>query len=246
MAAQPAPAPQRAPQGARLVPIGHDGWHGHFVVRDAADHIQRVVASTGGFYEAEMLNDIRRRLTPGGVFVDVGANIGNHTLFAAAVCGARVLAFEPSPSLVEHCAENLAINAVEGQVELRQAGVSDHAGQAALQPGPAHNAGMTRLAPLPDAANDSDATAITLVALDEELATRALAPQVIKVDVEGMEPAVLRGAIATLMLHRPALYVEAATEPEFRAVRAVLDPLGYAPVARFNATPTYLFLPQAA
>ncbi len=228
--------------GPRLVPIGHANWRGRFVVHDTRDHIQNVVAQSGRFYEAEMLQDIQSRLPPGGVFVDVGANIGNHTLFAAAVCQAQVLAFEPSPGLARHCAENLAANGVDGRVQLRQAGVSDHAGMAQVHPGPTNNAGMTQL----KEGGEKGIAEVPLVSLDEEIARLGLTPQVIKVDVEGMEVPVLRGAGRVLRQHRPALYVEAATTEHFMAVNDILAPLGYEAVARFNATPTYLFLPQAA
>src|SRR3954447_6614267 len=56
--APPAPA-------ERLIPLMHGAWQGRFPLRNAADHIQHGLLSTGSFYEAEMLEDIRRRLRPG-------------------------------------------------------------------------------------------------------------------------------------------------------------------------------------
>lgn len=229
--AEPCPALRET-----VVPLAHGEWRGRFVVRDGREHIQRAAAVSGRFYEAEMLEDLRGRLPRGAVLVDVGANIGNHTLFAAGVCEARVVAFEPSPSLAEHCAANLALNGVKDRVILRQEGVGAHSGRARIVPGPVGNAGMTRLE-LNDAGDDVD-----VVSLDESLATLGLVPTVVKVDVEGMEVDVLRGAEQTLRHHRPALYVEAADAEALAAVRDVLEPLGYEVAARFNATPTYLFL----
>lgn len=242
LADRPAPAPALAPALApreRLVPIAHGGWRGVFPLRDPADHIQQVLLSTGAFYEAAMLEDLRTRLQPGELFVDVGANIGNHALFAAGVCGARVLAFEPSPALAEHCAATLAANGLAGALELRRAGVAEAAGTARLRPGPGGNAGQTSL--------DPGEGEVPLVRLDDVLdgALGSQAPAVVKVDVEGMEEAVLRGARGLLGRHRPALYVEAATEAAFAAVQALLRPLGYRAEARFNHTPTWLFLPAA-
>jgi len=242
-------------QGLDMVPVSHGSWRGRFLVRDRADHIQRGVAATGRFYEAEMLEDLRGRLAPGAVFVDVGANVGNHALFAAAVCGARVIAFEPSPALADHCAANLALNGVAGRATLERKGVGARRGRARVVPGPAGNSGMTRLAlsrpeDSADATSsavmaghdDAEAESVEIVSLDDALDALGYLPTAIKVDVEGMELDVLRGAERTLRLCRPALYVEAAEAASFEAVRAVLRPFGYEPAARFNATPTYLFL----
>ena len=221
------------------VPITHGAWRGYFLVRNHADHLQQTVTATGRFYEAEMLEDLRHRLTPDSVFVDVGANIGNHALFAAAVCGARVIAFEPSQSLAEHCAANLALNSVAKRVTLRHQGVGASSGRANLVPGPICNAGMTKL----DCTDDNGT--IEVVCLDDVLDVLGYLPTVIKVDVEGMELDVLRGAEMTLRLCRPTLYVEAADKDAYVAVNKFLCTVGYEVAAQFNATPTYLFVPRA-
>ncbi|RAI61025.1 hypothetical protein DOO78_02545 [Roseicella frigidaeris] len=229
------PAPRE-----RLVPIAHGAWRGVFPLREPADHIQHALLSTGAFYEAPMLEDLRRRLPPGALFVDIGANIGNHSLFAAGVCGARVLAFEPAPALAAHCRATLAANGLEGRLTLRPEGVGAAPGWAQLCPGPGHNAGRTRLA-AGVGAGAAGAGTVPVVRLDDVLEE---APAVIKLDVEGMEAAVLSGAHGVLTRHRPALYVETLTEAEFGAVEAILRPLGYRAEACFNRDPTWLFLPR--
>ncbi|MFC7541837.1 FkbM family methyltransferase [Siccirubricoccus deserti] len=170
-----------------------------------------------------------------GLFVDVGANIGNHSLFAAGVCGARVLAFEPAPELADHCAATLAANGLAASLDLRRQGRAAP-GFATLRSGPAGNAGMTALVP-------AAAGAVEVVRLDDVLRE---APAAVKIDVEGMEYAVLEGARGLLQRYHPPLYVEAATEASLAAITALLRPFGYQPEARFNATPTWLFLPEAA
>lgn len=223
------PAPRE-----RLIPLVHGTWRGRFPLRDPADHIQHALLATGGFYEAELLEDLRQRLRPGGLFVDIGANIGNHALFAAGPCDARVLAFEPSPALASHCAATLATNGLSARLDLRCQGLGAAPGTARLRPGPDHNAGRTRL--------ETGAGAVEVVRLDDVLAEP---PDVIKIDVEGMEPAVLAGACGLLARHRPAVYVETLDAAAFAAVAAILGPLGYRAAARFNRDPTWLFLAAA-
>ena len=62
------------------------------------DHIAGVIRKTATFYEAEMLADIRSRLFFAELAVDVGAHVGNHTLYFAHVLGLQTIAFEPNPS----------------------------------------------------------------------------------------------------------------------------------------------------
>jgi len=62
-------------------------------------------------------------------------------------------------------------------------------------------------------------------------------PDLIKVDVEGMELDVLHGAVKTLVEFKPMLYVETDNQEVFD----YLDMLGYEKVQRFNVTPTWFF-----
>jgi hypothetical protein len=64
----------------------------------------------------------------------------------------------------------------------------------------------------------------------------------LKVDTEGSEPRVLKGAINLIKLNHPAIVCEAATAGEFAEINNILIPLGYSvPTQRFNATPTYVW-----
>ncbi len=64
----------------------------------------------------------------------------------------------------------------------------------------------------------------------------------IKIDVEGSEPQVLRGALNMIKRCKPVIICEAATIPEFNAVNDMLVALGYKrPMARWNATPTFVW-----
>lgn len=73
---------------------------------------------------------LKKTLTEGGVFVDVGANAGIYTLTAAPLVGdtGRVLSIEPNPVVLERLKFNAALNGVNKRIIAEQAGVSDAEG----------------------------------------------------------------------------------------------------------------------
>lgn len=121
------------------------------------------------------------------VFVDVGANLGSYTLLACGVVGARGYAFEPIPETHQRLVSNLRLNSIEHLVVHPNVGIGD-------KPGMLH---FTRQL---DTVNHvlateetcNDTVAVKVATLDELLGTDA--PTVMKIDVEGYETAVLRGA----------------------------------------------------
>lgn len=199
------------------------------------DHIAQVIRQTGTFYEAEMLADARSRLFYPECAVDVGAHIGNHTVYFAHVLGVRTLAFEPNPVTFRHLEANVSGNGLSQLCSLRNAAVGAQTSKARAEPASARNSGMATVELDPEGA-------VEVVSLDDALADE---PRVdlIKIDVEGWELDVLRGGARILARHRPLLYVEIMAE-KFDAVRGYLDAAGYRCWKRFNVTPTFLFLPH--
>lgn len=83
------------------------------------EHAQRV------FYEREELEIIATHFK-GGTFVDIGANVGNHSIFAAKFLGAsKVIAFEPSPTAYVIFKCNIALNDLESRIVHHAVGLSD-------------------------------------------------------------------------------------------------------------------------
>src|SRR6185437_10355213 len=77
----------------------------------------------GEFYEAEELEMISRHFA-GGIFVDIGSNVGNHAIYAAGLMGAsRVILFEPNPSAIAILRINLLLNAC-GNIDTRFLGMA--------------------------------------------------------------------------------------------------------------------------
>lgn len=163
-----------------------------------------------GLYEPETLQLMRKRLRPGDVMVDVGANCGLYTLVAAQAVGAsgRIIALEPSPREFERLERNVGLNGLR-QVRCIAAAAADQAGQATLSvaqpPFAGHNTLGRRFAYAAVAlAEQRTVPAITL----DGLLRDEIRCDLIKLDIEGAELSALRGAAASLARLRPALLVE--------------------------------------
>jgi FkbM family methyltransferase len=136
-----------------------------------------------------------RAIRPGMTVLDVGANSGYYTLLAARLVGAsgKVFAFEPDPRTVESLRANVRANGLNN-VRVVPRAASDRAGPRAfhLSRTAAHS-GLHRSTTM-DAV--SATTSVDSVAADDALQGETM--DVIKIDVEGVEPAVLRGLSRTL------------------------------------------------
>ena len=155
----------------------------------------------GGVFDPCVTETLHRLIDPGDIVADVGANLGYMTSLAAARVGAegKVLAFEPHPRAYELLERNVArwrVLAGVGRVELRQLALSDAAGEGELFSGGTSEFDMA-VASLgddkhPPMGASSEAIAVPLARLDEIEGVDRVG--VMKVDVEGHEPSVLRGA----------------------------------------------------
>jgi FkbM family methyltransferase len=158
-----------------------------------------------GSYEPQVQDLILRTLQPGGAFLDVGANIGTFTIPAARRVGpsGRVVAIEGSPSVFSVLQKNIVLNdASNVQLVPAAAAASNH--NVTFYPAPADHFGMGSRAP------QFNATPITIpsVTLDSLVKNFNLpSVDLIKIDVEGFELDVLKGALELLKTERPPLVV---------------------------------------
>jgi FkbM family methyltransferase len=153
-----------------------------------------------GYSEIELLKQL---IKPGFVILDVGANIGTHTLsFARLVEGnGFVYAFEPQRLAYEFLCANIVINNLLNVFPM-MAGVSEKPGEIlvpVLNPNAQTNAGGINIE------GHTSGDLIRIVTIDSLQLSRC---NLIKIDVEGMERKVLLGARDTINQHRPALFVE--------------------------------------
>ncbi len=76
------------------------------------DYVAKYLRVQGEFYERVLLEHIALRGPRGGLFVDVGANIGNHSVYFARFLADCVVAVEPSPQLIPVLTRNLETNGI--------------------------------------------------------------------------------------------------------------------------------------
>ncbi|MGE8279987.1 MAG: FkbM family methyltransferase [Stenotrophomonas sp.] len=200
----------------------------------ATDHIAKVVASTSDFYERELLEFVGSLVSAGARVVDVGANVGNHTVYFAKICGCQVEAFEPFDDALELLRLNLRTNDLDSLVTVHSSALSDKHQQLSVVSSDAGNLGATRF-------GGDETGEVQARRLDEF--TFASPVALLKIDAEGMDIAVVRGASETIGRDRPIVICEAAVHAEYEALLAELATHGYEAVACFNATDTYVFLP---
>ena len=166
---------------------------------------------------------LKGSVAPGSTVLDVGANVGAYTLLFATWAGAsgRVVAFEPATASREGLVRHLALNGLASRVSVRSEAVSDATGTLMFRNAGTH--GDNRIVPGPAA----DATATPSITIDDLCDRERLAPDVIKIDIEGSELAALRGARRTIAERGPsmALFVELhpSTWPSLGISRADIE-----------------------
>ena len=182
------------------------------------DELSRVVY-VSGTYEPISLLTMKRLLPIGGVFVDVGANVGLYAMLASRWVGprGRVVALEPSAREFQRLRDHVELNHLTNIDTIRK-GVADHDGWLQL-----------RVARFPHAGHNTTAgrfsygvvldgiERVPAITLDRLVAEGHLSRvDLVKVDVEGCESAVLAGASTLLREGRPAWIVE-VSEPALAA-----------------------------
>jgi FkbM family methyltransferase len=214
-------------------------------VKDPREEIQAHWLQ-GNFYETQrhgLLNVVYSRFQ-GGVFVDVGACIGNHTLFFAACCQAeRVLAFEPVQDAFQHLEANLQLNGLANVKAYNLA-----LGEGSQDVGLRFSAVEPRQGGSMMTTIDPGGSGVKMERLDHVVVQEGLEQLTcLKVDVEGYSLPVLRGAQETIRRFHPAIFCECRTAQEFQEVDGFLRALSYRVYTVegkpfvMNHTPTYLW-----
>lgn len=180
----------------------------------------------GSFFEQTELEVLVDLVEPGGIAVDVGANIGNHAVFFGTVLQAsRVIAFEPGAWASARLAFNAALNGMGDRLELHRCALSDTAGTGRMQRWADDNHGTLALS------EGGDGEQVRVETGDSFFEERRIS--LLKIDVERHEAQVLDGLDKTLRRDHPVVLIEVGKEDR-AGMEARLAEYGYATRCAFE------------
>ena len=178
--------------GSRLVPgaVVYDWVNGsRFLVRTGETGLTGNIYT--GLHEFEDMAFLLHFLRTDDLFIDVGANVGSYTILACSARGARGYAFEPVPNTYKKLIENIRLNHLENRVQCFNIGLSDKKGEIVFT----SDMDTTNHA-LASGEQSANTIRVEVSTLDQVLGTDS--PTLMKIDVEGYETPVLKGALETL------------------------------------------------
>lgn len=182
------------------------------------DLIQRYIFERKKFFEQNILLELLEYLPEkDAVILDIGANIGNHTLYWAGLCGAKtVYSFEPVKSTFEILSKNIELNGLQDKVKLFNLALSDEKTTCCMNCYTETNIGGVSVRK--SSSGDLAMERLDNINIVEEKV------DFVKIDVEGHELFVLNGALETLRKYKPVIFIETGNPEE---VKKLLSPIGY-------------------
>ena len=173
-----------------------------------------------GSYELPKQQRFASCLSAAGIAYDVGANVGFYTLLASACVGSKgkVFAFEPLPENISLLEQHVRLNH-RSNVEIHSFAVSDRSGKLRFQRGAFCETGRL---------SDEGDLEVTAVSLDDFIyGSGNPAPHLVKIDTEGAELQVLRGACRLLQLTPPIIFLATHSQCLHAACCELLVAAGY-------------------
>lgn len=176
-----------------------------------------------GTYELPKAIRFFKSLKQGMVVYDIGANAGYYSLLASRAVGesGRIFAFEPVKENMAFLQRHAELNSAKNIVRV-EAAVADREATEYFKPGTSGTgSGHGRLSP-------EGAVAVRVTSLDAFVFSGGNPPpDCIKIDVEGAEERLLKGALKVLKLHKPVIFLAAHSSPLSLSCCALLREAGY-------------------
>lgn len=199
------------------------GREGTFLVNPQDRFVGQSLLRYGEFSYSETLL-FEQLCEPGDTVIEVGANIGAHTVGLAKRVGpnGRVVALEPQRIIFQNLCANIALNGLLN-VDCRQIAAADRSRKLFaprsnyMMPG---NFGGVALSTDENAGDPVDAEPIDQFYHYDRL-------NLVKIDAEGMEGSVLAGAVETIARFQPILYVENDRRDRSKALVTQIFEMGY-------------------
>jgi FkbM family methyltransferase len=236
-------------------PIDFEVEPGIHMKLDARDLVPRHILANH-VYEPRTTKTIEDQLPPGGTFIDVGAHIGFHSLKAARKVGptGKVVSVEPNPDTLIQLRDNIHRSVAASQVVVQPVACADKESTLELFAANVANTGMSSLSQSTAEMEGSGSRMFKIPArpLDTLLAELKIdRVDAIKIDVEGAEMLVLKGARATLERFHPFIVME-MKEDQLKAMHTstaelaqFLSSLGYVRGQAFEENVEWIYAPKA-
>jgi len=173
-----------------------------------------------GSYEYDMRILFEARVSKSSVVYDIGAHVGFYTLLGSELVEAegKVIAFEPVSRNLDYLKKHIDINHC-ANVTVVEAAVSNEDGTCLFYKDPGNHMGHI---------SESGNLTVPVVSIDElSMSGKIPAPNYIKIDVEGAEALVLKGAERTLINHSPEIFLETHSPILIRNCCDLLTSLNY-------------------
>jgi len=178
--------------------IAKDDLNGFVFDTYKRDVVGRVIYKTG-YWERRLSEWVMQRFGDEGMnFIDVGANLGYYTCLFSKLAGSRgrVLAFEPEPMNLKLLRKNVSRNG-SSNVEILAMALGDHQAEMSLNVYKASNRGAHSIV-MPGSGTSVQVPVRTLDEIANAHFSEDQPISMIKIDVEGYEPYVLRGGAKTI------------------------------------------------
>lgn len=160
-----------------------------------------------GAYEIGILNYVKKFITKDSIVLDIGANIGHHSLYFSSLCK-QVYAFEPYEAVRKKLESKIERNGIKN-ITVVPVGLSNEASELAYFEPPSSNLGSGSFLAAHSNENLNQGLKLELKNGDAVVNNMSLQKiDFVKIDVEGFEYFVLKGLVDTLRLQRPVLMLE--------------------------------------
>lgn len=233
-----------------VVPVIVELAPGETMLLDPRDDVQKTIIMSG-HWQPEAWGVMKSALPAGGVFVDVGAHVGFFTVKGARAVGTagRVIAIEPNPETLKELNGNIRASGLTN-VQVIPVACTDSDQTLTLYSERDHPAGASLSERNAGTRGGRASFSVRGRRLDDVVQELSLARiDVIKIDVEGAETLVLRGALGTLRRYRPVLIIELMPQnlkgmgTSLEEVLATLTDVGYPTGQRIDET-DWMFRPD--
>jgi len=200
----------------KIIDIGYAKF---YVPNYPIDFIQSEIVDKWKFFEEDILRELQPYIKKNAVILDIGANIGNHSVYWAVRSNAkRIYSFEPIKDTFKILKKNVEINEISEKVKIFNIGLSDKKTNGSVSLYVQNNIGGIHV-------KQNENGTLLLDKLDN-IKIEEDVIDFIKIDVEGHEFQVLRGAEATLKKYKPIIFVETFFDKK-QKVHEYLTNLGY-------------------